>query len=58
MKKYAPLIIATLVAFASGVGVTRAAQTNYLGTVFMADTTTPANQLKINADGSINVVCQ
>lgn len=31
-----------------------AAQTNYLGTVFIADTTTPANQLKVNADGSVN----
>lgn len=33
-----------------------AAQTNYLGTVFIADSTTPANQLKVNSDGSINAV--
>ena len=34
-----------------------AAQTNYLGTVFIADTTTPSHQLTVNADGSINVAC-
>jgi hypothetical protein len=38
-----------------GAGVVAlATQTNYLGTVFIADTTTPANQLKVNSDGSIN----
>lgn len=42
-----------------GAGVTAiAARTNYLGTIFIADTTTPANQLKVNADGSINVNAQ
>jgi hypothetical protein len=42
-----------------GAGVTALAQrTNYLGTVFIADTTTPTNQLKVNSDGSINVNAQ
>lgn len=58
MRKYAPVVIAALIAFAGGIGVTKAAQTNYLGTVFMADSTTPSQQLKINSDGSINAVCQ
>lgn len=40
----------------AGVGAW-AAQTNYLGTVFVADTTTKTQQLKVNSDGSINVVC-
>lgn len=31
-----------------------AAQTNYLGTVFIADPTTPTRQMAVNADGSIN----
>jgi hypothetical protein len=43
----AALIAASLAAWA--------AQTNYLGTVFVADPTTLTNQLKVNADGSINV---
>ena len=42
----AALIAASIVAWA--------AQTNYLGTVFIADSTTPSQQLKVNADGSIN----
>lgn len=46
-------IAATAAFIAGSIGV-YAAQTNYLGTVFIADTTTPANQLKVNADGSIN----
>ena len=42
-----------------GAGVAAIAQrTNYLGTVFIADTTTPTNQLKVNSDGSINVTAQ
>lgn len=58
MRKYAPVVITAIIAFMGGIGVTKAAQTNYLGTVFMADTTTPSNQLKVNSDGSINVSCQ
>ena len=42
----AALIAASIVAWA--------AQTNFLGTVFIADSTTPSQQLKVNADGSIN----
>lgn len=34
-------------------GVAWAAQTNYLGTVFIADSTTPANQLTITSGGSM-----
>lgn len=40
-----------------GAGAAAVAQkTNYLGTVFIADTTTPTQQLKVNSDGSINAV--
>lgn len=35
------------------VGVAWAAQTNYLGTVFIADTTTPTNQLSITSAGAM-----
>lgn len=31
-----------------------AAQTNYLGTIFVADPTIPTHQMSVNADGSIN----
>ena len=34
-----------------------AAQTNYLGTVFIADPTVPTRQMAVNSDGSINVAC-
>jgi hypothetical protein len=53
MKK--TILISAICALLSGGVVAFATQTNYLGTVFIADTTTPANQLKVNADGSINV---
>jgi hypothetical protein len=49
------IIAATIAALLSGALVAWAAQTNYLGTVFLADPTTPTRQLVINADGSINV---
>src|ERR1700686_3447106 len=52
LKFFATPVIAALL---SGVIVAWATQTNYLGTVFIADTTTPTNQLKVNADGSINI---
>lgn len=46
--------------FAGGIVLTAlvgavAAQTNYLGVVFLADPTTPSRQMTVNADGSINV---
>lgn len=53
MKK--TILISAFCALLSACAVAFATQTNYLGTVFIADTTTPANQLKVNADGSINV---
>lgn len=49
------LAVAGFVGLLSSAVIAWAAQTNYLGTVFVADTTTPANQLKVNADGSINI---
>ena len=55
MKKHIQSIIIAAIAFVIGAAVVAfAAQTNYLGTVFVADTTTPSNQLKVNSDGSIN----
>lgn len=48
-------LIAAGVGLLASAAIAWAAQTNYIGTVFVADTTTPANQLKVNADGSINV---
>lgn len=59
LKHLRLLAIATAAAVIGGViggiAILKAAQTNYLGTVFIADTTTPTQQLKVNADGSINV---
>ena len=49
------VVIAAIAGVIAAAGAAWAAQTNYLGTVFIADTTTPTNQLKVNADGSINV---
>jgi hypothetical protein len=50
------LIAGMAIAALLGAGVVAlATQTNYLGTVFIADTTTPTQQLKVNSDGSINV---
>lgn len=45
-------LIPWVLAAAFGIGVVLAAQTNYLGTVFIADSTTPANQLTINSSGA------
>lgn len=47
------IISAAIALLCSGV-IVYAAQTNFLGVVFLADPTTPANQVKVNADGSIN----
>jgi hypothetical protein len=52
------VLIAAFCALLGGVAVAVAQRTNYLGTVFIADTTTPTNQLKVNLDGSINVNAQ
>ena len=49
------IAIAALAAIIGATVVAVAARTNYLGTVFIADTTTPTQQLAVNADGSINV---
>lgn len=46
-------VVAWSVAAIALIGVAWAAQTNYLGTVFVADSTTPSQQLSINADGSV-----
>lgn len=54
MKPWKVALIAAGCIMLGAVGVAVAQRTNYLGTVFIADTTTPANQLKVNADGSIN----
>lgn len=47
------VIVSVLSAFIASSLVAWAAQTNYLGTVFLADSTVPANQLTITAGGSI-----
>ena len=52
LKYFAAPIAAALL---SGVIVAWAAQNNYLGTVFIADSTVPSRQLTVNSDGSINV---
>lgn len=50
--RYLPTVLSAMIV---GVGIAWAAsQTNYLGTVFIADPTTPTRQMTINADGSIN----
>lgn len=48
------LVSAGIAILASGATLF-AAQTNYLGTVFIADPTTPTRQMTVNADGSINI---
>lgn len=59
MKRHLPAIAAAAFSFMVGVGAMAAlaAQTNYLGTVFIADSTIPTRQLVVNSDGSINVSC-
>jgi hypothetical protein len=49
------ILIAALSGLIGASAVAVAQRTNYLGTVFIADTTTPTNQLKVNSDGSINI---
>jgi hypothetical protein len=55
MSNRKAIFIAAIAAIIGGTVVARAIQTNYLGTVFIADSTTPTQQLKVNADGSLNV---
>lgn len=58
MKKNLPAIIAAVISFTVGAAtVALAARTNYIGTVFIADSTTPSQQMAVNANGSINVAC-
>jgi hypothetical protein len=52
MKKWG--LAAIPVFLCLGILVVQAAQTNYVGTFFLADPTTLTNQLKVNSDGSIN----
>jgi hypothetical protein len=54
-QHFKTIAIAAFSAILGATVIAIAAQTNYLGTVFIADTTTPTQQLKVNADGSINV---
>lgn len=54
MKNWKTVLLPSAVVLTIGMAAAWAAQTNYIGTVFIADTTTPANQLTVNADGSIN----
>ena len=56
MSAIRTILISALCAVLGAGVVALATQTNYLGTVFIADTTTPTNQLKVNSDGSINAV--
>ena len=53
-QHFSTVVIAAIAAVIGATVVALATQTNYLGTVFIADTTTPSNQLKVNSDGSIN----
>ena len=53
-QRFSTVVIAAIAAVIGATVVALATQTNYLGTVFIADTTTPSNQLKVNSDGSIN----
>lgn len=53
---YRTVLIAAALSLVMASGVTWAAQTNYLGTVFIADPTVPTRQMTVNADGSINTV--
>ena len=59
MRKHYPAIIAAAISFIMGAATVAAlaAQTNYLGTVFIADPTTPTQQMAVNSNGSINVAC-
>jgi hypothetical protein len=53
------IAIASVAAILGATGGAWAARTNYLGTVFIANSSSPlTQQLKVNSDGSINVVCE
>ena len=59
MKGYLrDVLIGALCTLLGAGAVALAQRTNYLGTIFIADTTTPSHQLKVNSDGSINVVSE
>ena len=51
------VIVSAVAALIFGASGAYAIQTNYLGVVFVADATTPTNQLKVNSDGSLNAAC-
>lgn len=56
MKSYLRTLgIASVAALIAGAVVVKAAQSNFLGVVFIADPTTVTQQMKVNSDGSINV---
>lgn len=57
MSKHIPTIVAATISFMVGAGAVSAfaVQTNYLGVMFVADTTIPTRQMTVNADGSVNV---
>lgn len=56
MRQYFRTIAIAAAAALIGAGaVAWAARTNYLGTVFIADTTTPTQQLKVSSNGSLDV---
>lgn len=58
MINWRTVVVSGVVSLLLGSGAAWATvQTNYLGTVFLADTGTPSHQMTVNADGSINVVC-
>lgn len=58
MKGWLVILVVAAASICSGIVGAWAQKTNYLGTVFLADSTTVTQQLKVNSDGSINVVCQ
>jgi hypothetical protein len=51
------VIISALVAWPLGLLVAQSAQTHYLGTVWLADPTTPTNQAAVNGSGQLSVNC-
>lgn len=53
LAKTRQTIINVAILMLLAMGVAWAAQTNYLGTVFIADSTTPANQLSVTSAGAI-----
>ncbi len=57
MKKRYVAALVVVTAILSAVVGAKAAQSNFLGVVWVADPSTTSNQVKVNADGSINVNC-